>query len=85
VRDPSPPASGGAHVTAALPNGFDVDACGPTVVRQRYTRWWHADGACVSEAPGGWTRVTPKSAGIVHVRAGLVSGGTDCPAAVAGR
>jgi hypothetical protein len=83
VRDPSPPASGGARVTAALPNGFDVDAGGPTVVRQRYTRWWHADGACVSKAPGGWTRVTPVTAGLVHVRAGLAAGGTDCSATLA--
>ena len=33
---------GGARVTAALPNGFDVDTGGPTVVRQRYTRWWRS-------------------------------------------
>ena len=46
-------------MTAADPAGFEVEAGGPTVVRQRYTRWWNSDGACVSRAPGGWTRVTP--------------------------
>jgi hypothetical protein len=76
VRDATPPASGGARVTAALPNGFDVDATGPTVVRQRYTRWWRSGGACVSRAPGGWTRVTPMgSSDHIRVRAGLRPGG----------
>jgi hypothetical protein len=41
------------------------------VVRQRYTRYWRADGACVSRAPGGWTRVTPVRGGRVEVRAGF--------------
>jgi hypothetical protein len=86
VRDPTPPASGGARVTAALPNGFDVDTGGPTVVRQRYTRWWRSSGACMSEAPGGWTRVTPMGTQHVRVRAGLrPSGGPTCTQAVAGR
>jgi hypothetical protein len=85
VRDATPPASDGARVTAALPNGFDVDTGGPTVVRQRYTRWWRSDSACMSEAPGGWTRVTPMGADHVRVRAGLRPGaGPDCRAAVAG-
>ena len=44
VRDPSPPASDGARVTAAGPDGFEVEAGGPTVVRQRWTRWWRSDG-----------------------------------------
>jgi hypothetical protein len=85
VRDAAPPASGGARVTAALPNGFDVDAGGPTIVRQRYTRWWRSDAACVSEAPGGWTRVTPVRSGPVRVRAGLPTGhGPDCGKTLAG-
>jgi hypothetical protein len=85
LRDATPPASGGARVTAALPNGFDVDAGGPTIVRQRYTRWWRSDAACVSEAPGGWTRVTPMRSGPVRVRAGLPTGdGPDCRGALAG-
>jgi hypothetical protein len=79
VRDAMPPASGGARVTAALPNGFDVDTRGPTVVRQRYTRWWRSGDACMTRAPGGWTRVTPVGSDRVRVRAGLRPGvGPDC-------
>ncbi len=86
VRDPTPPATGGARVTAALPNGFDVDAHGPTIVRQRYTRWWHSSTACMSRAPGGWTRVTPVGSDHVRVRAGLRPGsGPDCTGAVAAK
>jgi hypothetical protein len=85
VRDATPPASGGAHITAALPNGFDLDARGPTVVRQRYTRWWRSPTACMSEAPGGWTEVTPVGSHHVRVRAGLRPGiGPDCRQALAG-
>src|SRR4051812_1111078 len=75
VRDATPPASDGARVTALLPNGFDVDASGPTVVRQRYTRWWRSGGACLARAPGGWTLVTPMGTDHVRVRAGLRPGG----------
>jgi hypothetical protein len=36
----------------------------------------------VSEAPGGWTRVTPVRSGPVRVRAELeADGGPDCTAA----
>jgi hypothetical protein len=80
VRDATPPASDGARVTTALPNGFDLDTTGPTVVRQRYTRWWRSGTACVSRAPGGWTRITPVGSDHVRVRAGLrPGGGPDCP------
>ncbi len=84
VRDAPPPASDGARVVSADPNGFEVESGGPTVVRQRWTRWWRSDGACVSEAPGGWTRVTPVRSGRVRVRAELeADGGPDCTAALA--
>lgn len=69
VTDAEAPASGGARVTASGPDGFDVESDGPTVVRERYTRYWHSDGACVTPAPGGWTRVDPHRAGPVRVRA----------------
>ena len=52
VTDASPPASRGARVLAADPGGFEVETGGPTVVRQRYTRWWHSDDACLSRAAG---------------------------------
>ena len=87
VRDAAPPASGGARVIAAGPDGFEVETGGPTVVRQRYTRWWRSDGACMTRAPGGWTRVTPvRGGGAVSVRAGFPRGdGPDCADAVATR
>jgi hypothetical protein len=79
VRDARPPASAGARVTAADPAGFEIETGGPTVVRQRYTRWWRSEGACVTRAPGGWTRVTPVRGGHVRVQAGFPSGdGPDC-------
>jgi hypothetical protein len=84
VRDAIAPASDGARVTVALPNGFDVDTTGPTVVRQRYTRWWRSGGACLTRAPGGWTRVTPMGTDHVEVRAGLrPGGGPDCAGVLA--
>jgi hypothetical protein len=85
VRDAAPPASNGARVTAAGPSGFEVESGGTTVVRQRYTRWWNSDGACLTRAEGDWTRVTPVRAGPVRVRAGFpMSGAPDCPDVIAG-
>jgi hypothetical protein len=79
VRDTDPPASDGARVTAAGPNGFDVVASRPTVVRQRYTPYWSSAGACVSPTPDGWTRVAPTRGGAVRVRArfGLTASDRD--------
>jgi hypothetical protein len=69
VKDASPPASGGARVVAAGPEGFDVVTDHRTVVRQRYTRYWQATGGCVRPAPGGWTEVDPRGSARVKVRA----------------
>jgi uncharacterized SAM-binding protein YcdF (DUF218 family) len=69
VRDTDPPASGGAKVIGAGPTWFEVDARKPTVVRQRYTRYWSTRGACVRRAPGGWTEVDPGDSGVVLVQA----------------
>ena len=65
VRGADPPASGGARLLATGPTWFELDTPGRTVVRQRYTRYWQADGACVKRAPGGWTEVDPQ--GHAHV------------------
>jgi hypothetical protein len=75
VRDTEPPASHGARVTAAGPNGFDLVASSATVVRQRFTPYWHADGACVTPGPDGWTQVAPTRRGAVRVRARFTLGG----------
>jgi hypothetical protein len=63
VRDTEPPASGGARVLAVGPTWFEVDTTRPTVVRQRYTPYWYASGACVRRARGGWTEVDPTGQG----------------------
>jgi hypothetical protein len=39
---------------------------GRSLVRVRYTRYWTAPGACVSEGAGGWTDVNARSAGVVR-------------------
>jgi hypothetical protein len=69
VRGASPPAGGDARIVAAGPEGFEVVAAGPTVVRQRYTPYWRAEGGCVRRARGGWTEVEPQGPGRVRVRA----------------
>jgi hypothetical protein len=56
-------------VVATDPRGFDVVAAGRMVVRQRYTPYWQARGACVRPAPGGWTEVDPAGPARVRVRA----------------
>jgi hypothetical protein len=89
VRGTDPPASDGARMLAAGPNWFEVDARRPTVVRQRYTPYWEAGGACVREAPGGWTEVDPRGSGargegVLVVRARFGLGGGERRAACAG-
>jgi hypothetical protein len=80
VREPEPPVSGPARLTAAGADGFDIVASrpGPLLVRQRATPYWTVvDGSgCVSaDERTGWTRVDVRRAGMVRVRARLsVSG-----------
>ena len=69
VRGTDPPASNGAKILATGPNWFMVDAAKPTVVRYRYTPYWSAPDACLSRAPGGWTRVEPQGEDVVLVEA----------------
>jgi hypothetical protein len=74
VRDPEPPVSGAAHLTAAGADGFDLEAsrAGPVLVRQHPTPYWtvaQGDG-CVSKDPAsGWTLVDVRHAGMLRVRA----------------
>jgi hypothetical protein len=80
VRDPEPPVSGSARVTAAGADGFDIEATRPgsLLVRQRATPYWTVveGSACVSEdEPTGWTRVDVRRAGVVRVRARLSTDG----------
>ena len=74
VRDPEPPVSGAATLTAAGADGFDLRASrpGPVLVRQYATPYWTvAEGAgCVStDAASGWTLVDVRRAGVLRVRA----------------
>jgi hypothetical protein len=69
VAGTDPPASNGARLLAVGPNWFMVHASRPTVVRYRYTPYWSTSDACVSRAPGGWTRVEPEGAAVVLVQA----------------
>jgi hypothetical protein len=69
VADTEPPASDGARMVAAGPDGFDVMASKPTIVRQRFTPYYRSQGGCVTRAAGGWTKVTPYGSGEVRVRA----------------
>jgi hypothetical protein len=78
VRGTDPPASNGATVLATGPNWFMVHASKPTVVRYRYTPYWSTNGACVSRAPGGWTRVEPEKPGVVLVHARFGRRAKDC-------
>jgi hypothetical protein len=78
VRGTDPPASNGATVLASGPNWFMIDAEKPTVVRYRYTPYWSTSGACVSRAPGGWTRVEPDNPGVVLVQAKFGRRAEDC-------
>jgi hypothetical protein len=80
VRDPEPPVSGAARLTAAGADGFDLEATRPgtVIVRQHGTPYWTvADGdGCVSEdRETGWTRVDVRRAGMLRVRARFSASG----------
>ncbi len=51
-------------------------AAGSFTVRVRYTRYWTVTqgAACVGQAPGGWTVVTARRAGVVRVTASFSIG-----------
>jgi hypothetical protein len=69
VLGPAPLASSPATLTALGHDFFSLRFARPgrSVVRVRYTRYWTASGACVSEAKEGWTAVSARSAGVVRV------------------
>ncbi len=74
VRDPEPPISGAARLTAAGADGFDLDATrpGPVLVRQHATPYWtvaEGDGCISKDKASGWTLVDVRRAGLLRVRA----------------
>jgi hypothetical protein len=78
VRDPLPLVSGSGELVSFGPRGFTVRADGPgwILVRTHHTPYWRTRGApaCVSEAPGGWTRVYALAAGRITVDARFAPG-----------
>jgi hypothetical protein len=74
VRDPEPPVSGPAKLTAAGADGFDLEASrpGPVLVRQRATPYWtvaDGDGCVAKDEASGWTLVQVRRPGTLRVRA----------------
>jgi hypothetical protein len=73
VLDPAPLASAPAALTGLGHDTFALRfaAPGTSLVRVHYTRYWTATRghACVTAAPGGWTAVSVKAAGVVRVTA----------------
>ena len=70
VLGSAPLASAPARLIALGHDSFTLRFAhaGRSLVRVRYTRYWTASaGGCVSEAGGGWTAVSAKSAGVVRV------------------
>lgn len=73
VRDATPIATGPGTLVDVGHDSFELRAraTGRFTVRLHYTRYWTATRgvACVSSAPGGWTAVTVRGAGLVRVAA----------------
>jgi hypothetical protein len=71
VLGSAPLASAPATLLALGHDSFSLRFARPGVslVRVRYTPYWHAAGGCAGEAAGGWTRVSARRAGVVAVDA----------------
>ena len=75
VQGALPLVQGPGRLTAIEPTGFTLlaNARGSFSVRIHYTPYWHmASGSgSITEAPGGWTRVSTEGAGPIAVAAQL--------------
>ncbi len=73
VRSPTPLAGGAGTLTAIDSDSFTLHATRPGTifVRERFTPYWAVTSGtgCVRQAPGGWTEVTVRGPGAVHVAA----------------
>jgi hypothetical protein len=87
VLSPTPLVSGAGRLTALGHDSFalQVPTRGSYVVRVRYTRYWTltGGGGCITEAPGGWTRVSAGRPETVRVAtrfslARAFSSGAEC-------
>ncbi|MGI8557773.1 MAG: hypothetical protein ACR2ND_05620, partial [Solirubrobacteraceae bacterium] len=78
--DPLPLASGAARLSALHEDSFVLRfrSAGSATVLVRSSPLWRADGgACVASAPGGWTQVRSRAAGLIRVTTRL-GGGPAC-------
>ena len=72
VKDAAPLARGGAELTSMQTDGFTLRADRPGTVTEVSVHWspyWALERGrgCVEPAPGDWTRVRLKDAGVAHV------------------
>lgn len=67
VRDPRPLAQPPAQLTSVGTDGFAlrVPAPGSYTVLIHFTPYWRVRGGCVAEAPGDWTRLQARRAGVL--------------------
>jgi hypothetical protein len=89
VRDPRPLVAAPGELEDVGPRGFTIraDRPGAILVRTRHTPYWRPSGAaaCVTAAPGGWTRVKALRAGTITVRARFSLGRVRASAPACGR
>jgi hypothetical protein len=88
VLHATPLVQGPGRLSALGHDSFVVDATGPgrILVRVHYTRYWTVTrgAGCVASAPGGWTSVLARHAGVLYVGAhfsfgrALGFGGSSC-------
>ena len=75
LAEPAAPGAGARASAALSDSGVTVRATrpGPVLVRVRFTRWWRvtAGRGCVSEAPGGMTRLSFAAADTIRLHARL--------------
>jgi hypothetical protein len=81
VDDATPLAQGAGSLTQLGPDNLTVDStqAGQTLVRVRWTPYWHVDDgdACVAKSEGGWTIVDSLTPGTSHITARLSLGDDD--------
>jgi hypothetical protein len=70
LLDPAPLIAPPASLVALGRQSFSLRfaAAGRATAHVRFSPYWQADRGCVSRAPGGWTSVSARRAGLVRVR-----------------
>jgi hypothetical protein len=82
LTNPQPMAEGSGGLSAISSGGFTVASptAGPTLVRVRWSTYWHVDAgsACIAKSPGGWTTVDALGPGTIHVTARITLDSDAC-------